>query len=89
MRRFLSQVPRILTAMPFACLLAFVLHLPRLCFTPNGPPPQLFLYIWSQEGALGLPWGIGTHSCVPSFLRKNFSLEILEQSGLGQDNTKG
>lgn len=70
MRQFLSQVPRILTALPFVCVSGFCSPSSQSllrCQLGLLPPPQLFLYIWSQEGALELPGGLEL-SCVPGFL---------------------
>lgn len=64
---------------------------PDLAKLPSGVPPlsQLCLYIWSQEGEPDLPQWEGTHSCVPGFLGKSCSLEVLRRQGWDRTDKEG
>lgn len=70
------QVPRTMTALPFVCLAPLCSPSSQAllsCQVGFLPPPQLFLYIWSQQGELERPHGgrgDGACSCVPGFLGK-------------------
>lgn len=85
--------------------LAFILHLPGpalLSVGPTATPTAVPFPLepgrsvgtarrgWrSLAGVLGLPIGAGTPSCLPGFLRKICSLEVLRQPSRGGIDAEG
>lgn len=88
MKWFLSWVFRIITILPFACL-----SRPRSpssqillsCQLGFPPPHSCSFTSGARRESWSSPLGDGTGSCVPGFLGKTCSLEVLRQARLGQD----
>lgn len=70
----------------------FVLHLPRLCLAANWAschPHSCFFTSGARRQSWNSPIGNGTHSCVPGFLGKSCSLEVLRQRDWDRTDKEG